>query len=53
MLNGMSPEQSALAAHEYVLLTTYRANGDPVGTPVWIAPDGDDLLVATGGPPAR
>jgi len=44
----MSPELAALAEQEYVRLTTYRASGDPVGTPVWIAPDGDDLLVTTG-----
>lgn len=27
----------------YVLFTSYRKNGTPVSTPVWIAPDGDDL----------
>lgn len=27
----------------YVSFTSYRANGTPVSTPVWIAPDGDDL----------
>lgn len=27
----------------YVSFTSYRKNGIPVSTPVWIAPDGDDL----------
>ena len=27
----------------YVSFTSYRKNGTPVSTPVWIAPDGDDL----------
>lgn len=32
---------------KYVLLTTYKKDGSPVGTPVWAAPDGDRLLVWT------
>jgi len=32
---------------EYVLLTTFRKTGQPVATPVWIAPDGDTALVTT------
>ena len=31
----------------YVSLTTFRRSGDPVATPVWAAPDGDDLVVWT------
>jgi len=31
----------------YVLLTTFRANGDRVGTPVWVARDSDHLVVMT------
>lgn len=27
----------------YVSFTSYRKNGTPVSTPVWIAPDGEDL----------
>jgi uncharacterized protein len=27
----------------YVSFTSYRKDGTPVSTPVWIAPDGDDL----------
>lgn len=32
---------------KYALLTTYRKDGTPVATPVWIAPDGDRLVVWT------
>ena len=28
-------------------LTTFRRNGEAVSTPVWIAPDGDELVVWT------
>lgn len=45
----MPEPSSPIADHEYVLLTTYRKTGVPVGTPVWIARDGDELLVTTGG----
>jgi PPOX class probable F420-dependent enzyme len=31
----------------YVSLTTFRRTGQPVPTPVWAAPDGDDLVVWT------
>jgi PPOX class probable F420-dependent enzyme, Rv2061 family len=44
----VSPELSAVAESEYVLLTTFRRSGEPVGTPVWVARDGDALLVTTG-----
>lgn len=27
-----------IADHRYVLVTTFRRNGDPVSSPVWIAP---------------
>jgi PPOX class probable F420-dependent enzyme len=37
-----------LARSTFVLLTTYRRNGDAVATPVWVAPDGERLLVTTG-----
>ena len=36
-----------LGAQQYVELTTFRRNGKGVPTPVWIAPDGEDLLVVT------
>ena len=36
-----------LGAQQYVELTTFRRNGKGVSTPVWIAPDGEELLVVT------
>jgi hypothetical protein len=34
-----------LGAAKYVLLTTFRKDGSAVPTPVWVARDGDDLVV--------
>ncbi len=36
-----------VAEAKYALLTTYKKDGTPVGTPVWVAPDGDRILVWT------
>jgi PPOX class probable F420-dependent enzyme len=36
-----------LAEERFVSLTTFRKSGEEVSTPVWIARDGDDLLVTT------
>jgi PPOX class probable F420-dependent enzyme len=36
-----------LADERFVSLSTFRKSGDEVATPVWIARDGDDLLVTT------
>jgi PPOX class probable F420-dependent enzyme len=36
-----------LGDEQYVLLTTYRRTGIGVSTPVWVARDGDALVVAT------
>ncbi|EOM78352.1 putative FMN flavoprotein [Rhodococcus rhodnii LMG 5362] len=36
-----------LAAAQYVLLTTFRKDGTPVDTPLWVAPDGDAAVVWT------
>jgi uncharacterized protein len=36
-----------LADARFVSLTTFRTTGVPVSTPVWIARDGDDLIVTT------
>ncbi len=44
----MDTDVAALAEHEYVLLTTFRRTGEPVGTPVWIVRDGERLIVTTG-----
>ncbi|WP_460774077.1 PPOX class F420-dependent oxidoreductase [Microbacterium sp. GXF7504] len=42
------PPLNDIADAEYVLLTTFRRTGVPVGTPVWIVRDGDECLVTTG-----
>jgi uncharacterized protein len=40
---------SALAAARYIRLTTYKRDGTPVATPVWVvSDDGERLLVWTG-----
>jgi PPOX class probable F420-dependent enzyme len=36
-----------LAGERFVSLTTYRRNGAGVATPVWVARDGDALIVLT------
>ncbi|MFI1169017.1 PPOX class F420-dependent oxidoreductase [Streptomyces sp. NPDC020801] len=36
-----------LAAGKYVLITSYRKNGTPVATPVWVVRDGEALGVWT------
>jgi len=43
----MNDTTRTLGEQQYVELTTFRRNGTPVATPVWIAPDGDDLLIIT------
>jgi uncharacterized protein len=40
---------SDLSSHRYVLLTTYRKNGEGVGTAVWIAPLDDGTMGFTTG----
>ncbi|MDN3495735.1 PPOX class F420-dependent oxidoreductase [Planococcus sp. APC 4015] len=40
-------EWSQIASSPFVSLGTYRKSGVLVATPVWIAPDGDDLVVTT------
>lgn len=40
-----STSLSQLASQQYVLLTTFRRTGEAVDTPVWVAADGDRLLV--------
>jgi hypothetical protein len=36
-----------LAGEQFVSVTTFRRDGTPVPTPVWIAQDGDALVVTT------
>ncbi len=38
---------AGLGDEAFVSLTTYRRNGQPVSTPVWIGRDGDALVVTT------
>ena len=43
-----SPQSiDVVAAAQYVALTTWRRNGTPVTTPVWVARDGRELVVIT------
>ena len=37
----------ALADERFLSLTTFRRNGEPVSTPVWVGRDGDALVVLT------
>ena len=39
----------SLSKARYVNLETFRKNGTGVQTPVWVAPDGDDLVIFTNG----
>jgi PPOX class probable F420-dependent enzyme len=43
----LSPALADLADASFVSLTTFRRTGVGVSTPVWIARDGDDLIVTT------
>ena len=38
---------TTLGDEQFVSLTTFRRSGEAVSTPVWIARDGDDLVVTT------
>ena len=40
-------EVSQLGDEPFVSLTTFRRNGEGVATPVWVARDGDALIVLT------
>ena len=40
-------ELDRLSAARYVALTTYRADGSPVSTPIWLAREADHLYVLT------
>jgi PPOX class probable F420-dependent enzyme len=37
----------ALGDGRFIRLTTFRRSGEPVGTPVWVVREGDELLVFT------
>jgi PPOX class probable F420-dependent enzyme len=42
-----SPALADLGREPFVSLTTFRRSGVPVSTPVWVARDGDTLVVTT------
>ena len=44
---GVPAEFAALGDESFVLLTTFRRSGVAVPTPVWVAADGEDLVVLT------
>jgi PPOX class probable F420-dependent enzyme len=51
-MTNLSPF-AALEGRRHCLLTTYRPTGDPVGTPVWFALDGDRLVLSTEDPSGK
>ncbi|TCO56610.1 PPOX class F420-dependent oxidoreductase [Actinocrispum wychmicini] len=44
----MDTELARLADGKYVLVTTFRRDGTPVGTPVWVCRDGESLVFSSG-----
>ena len=46
---GMETTLETLAKAKYIALTTFRKDGTPVSTPVWLIREGDTLLVTTQG----
>lgn len=48
MIDAMSA-MNELSKARYVNLETFRKNGTGVQTPVWAAPDGDELVIFTNG----
>jgi uncharacterized protein len=43
----MATEIERLAGGQYVSVTTFRQDGTPVATPLWVGRDGDELVVWT------
>jgi hypothetical protein len=43
----MPDDLDRLATAKYMLLTTFRKDGTAVPTPVWVARDGDELVLTT------
>ncbi|HWM05335.1 MAG TPA: PPOX class F420-dependent oxidoreductase [Actinophytocola sp.] len=41
----MRSEVERLGRGSYLLVTTFRRDGTPVPTPVWVGRDGDDLVI--------
>ncbi|WP_327001009.1 PPOX class F420-dependent oxidoreductase [Dactylosporangium sp. NBC_01737] len=47
MTHAQTTATVALGAQRFVSLTTFKQDGSPVATPVWVMRDGDALLVTT------
>ena len=45
--HAMTSSLELIAKGKYLSLTTFRRDGTPVATPVWLARDGDALVVTT------
>jgi len=43
----MTAEADRLGSEKYVVLTTFRRNGNSVATPIWLAQSGDELVMWT------
>jgi uncharacterized protein len=43
----VAPTFADVSAARYILLTTFTKDGRPKPTPIWVAPDGNRLLVIT------
>ncbi len=43
----MTSEVERLSRGNYMLVTTFRKDGTPVPTPVWVGADGEELIVWT------
>ncbi|MEU6405079.1 PPOX class F420-dependent oxidoreductase [Streptomyces sp. NPDC046985] len=46
-MSGGEAQAERLGAGKYLLVTSFRRNGTPVATPVWVVRDGDALGVWT------
>src|ERR1700752_1323024 len=46
-MEAVAPTFADISAARYTLLTTFTKDGRPKPTPIWVAPDGDRLLVIT------
>lgn len=49
----MPSDPEVVNANRYVSLTTFRRDGTPVSSPVWIARDGSELVVITVDPTGK
>lgn len=49
MESAIEQELTRLSAGKYLSLTTFRRDGTPVATPVWVTREGGHLYVITGG----